>query len=37
MIHGVALITAKPGMRKHILQAFRPNVPAVHNKQGGKA
>jgi len=29
MIHVVAVITAKPGMREAILQHFRANVPAV--------
>ena len=34
MIHVVAVITAKPGMRETILQAFRANVPAVRAEQG---
>jgi len=34
MIHVVAVITAKPGMRDSILQAFRDNVPAVKAEQG---
>ncbi len=34
MIHVVAVITAKPGMRGQILQDFRANVPAVHAEQG---
>ena len=34
MIHVLAIITAKPGMRENILQAFRANVPAVHAEQG---
>lgn len=34
MIHVVAIITAKPGMRENILRAFRANVPAVHAEQG---
>jgi quinol monooxygenase YgiN len=34
MIHVVAVITAKPGMRESILQAFRANVPAVKAEQG---
>ena len=34
MIHVVAVITAKPGMRDAILQAFRANVPAVKAEQG---
>ena len=34
MIHVVAVITAKPGMREAILEAFRANMPAVHAEQG---
>lgn len=34
MIHVVAIITAKPGMRESILQAFRANMPAVHAEKG---
>jgi len=34
MIHVVAIITAKPGMRDLILAAFRANVPAVHAEKG---
>ncbi len=34
MIHVVAIITAKPGMRAQILEAFHPNMPAVHAEQG---
>jgi quinol monooxygenase YgiN len=34
MIHVVAIITAKPGMRDAILKEFRANVPAVHAEQG---
>jgi quinol monooxygenase YgiN len=34
MIHVVATITAKPGMREAILQAFRANMPAVHAEKG---
>lgn len=34
MIHVLALITAKPGMRDKILEAFRANMPAVHAEQG---
>ena len=29
MIHVLAIITAKPGMRDTILEAFRANMPAV--------
>lgn len=34
MIHVLAIITAKPGMRDQILEAFRANMPAVHAEQG---
>jgi len=34
MIHVVAIITAKPGMREAILKEFRANMPAVHAEQG---
>jgi quinol monooxygenase YgiN len=34
MIHVLAIITAKPGQRDKILEAFRANVPAVHAEQG---
>ena len=34
MIHVVAVITAKPGLRESILQHFRANVPAVRAEQG---
>ena len=34
MIHVVAVITAKPGQRGAILDAFRANVPAVLAEQG---
>ena len=34
MIHVVAVITAKPGMREQILQHFRANVPAVRAEKG---
>ncbi len=34
MIHVVAVITAKPGMRASVLQAFHANVPAVKAEQG---
>lgn len=34
MIHVVALITAKPGMREQVLEAFRANVPAVRAEDG---
>jgi quinol monooxygenase YgiN len=34
MIHVLAVITAKPGMRDRILEAFRANVPAVRAETG---
>lgn len=34
MIHVVAVITAKPGMRDEVLKAFRANVPAVLAEDG---
>ena len=34
MIHIIAIITAKPGQRETILEAFRANIPAVHAAEG---
>src|SRR6201987_1583764 len=34
MIHVVAIITAKSGMRETILKEFRGNMPAVHAERG---
>ena len=34
MIHVVAIITAKPGMRESVLDAFRANIPAVRAEDG---
>jgi len=34
VVHVIAVITAKPGQREKILQAFRGNVPNVHAEQG---
>ena len=34
MIHVLAIITAKPGQRDAVLQAFKANVPAVHAEGG---
>lgn len=34
MIHVIAVITAKPGQREAILEAFRANMPAVHAETG---
>jgi quinol monooxygenase YgiN len=34
MIHVLAIITAKPGMREAVLKEFRANMPAVRAEQG---
>ncbi|BBK36956.1 hypothetical protein STAQ_20340 [Allostella sp. ATCC 35155] len=34
MIHVLAVITAKSGMRDTILEHFRANMPAVHAEKG---
>lgn len=34
MIHVIAVITAKPGMRENILQHVRANLPAVRAEKG---
>ncbi len=34
MIHVVAILTAHPGKRDAVLEAFRENMPAVHAEQG---
>jgi quinol monooxygenase YgiN len=34
MIHVVAMITTKPGLREQVLEAFRANVPAVRAEDG---
>ena len=34
MIHVVAILTAKPGMRDAVLEAFRAVMPAVHAEPG---
>lgn len=34
MIHVLAIITAKPGQRAAVLEAFRANMPAVHAEDG---
>ena len=34
MIHVIAIITAKPGKRETILEAFRANMAAVHAEAG---
>jgi quinol monooxygenase YgiN len=34
MIHVLAVVTAKPGLRSAVLEAFRANVPNVHAEAG---
>ena len=34
MIHVIAVITAKPGQRESVLEAFRANMPAVRAEDG---
>jgi quinol monooxygenase YgiN len=34
MVHVLAVIKAKPGMRGQLLEAFNANVPAVHAEDG---
>lgn len=34
MLHVIAIITAKPGLREAILTEFRANMPAVRAEQG---
>ena len=34
MIHVIAIITAKPGLRENVLEAFRANIPAVRAEDG---
>jgi len=34
MLHVLAYITAKPGMRDTVLREFRANMPAVHAEEG---
>jgi len=34
MIHVLAVVTAKPGMRDTILKIFHANMPAVHAEKG---
>lgn len=34
MVHVIAVITAKPGLRETILQHFRANTPAVRAEDG---
>ena len=34
MVHVLAVIKTKPGMRAQVLEAFNENVPAVHAEDG---
>ena len=34
MVHVIAVVTAKPGRRGELLEAFLANVPAVHAEAG---
>ena len=34
MIHVVAIVTAQPGQRDAVLEAFRANMPHVHAEDG---
>ena len=34
MLHVLAYITTKPGMRETVLREFRANMPAVHAEEG---
>jgi quinol monooxygenase YgiN len=34
LIHVLAIITTKPGMRDKVLELFRANMPAVHAEDG---
>jgi quinol monooxygenase YgiN len=34
MLHVLAYITAKPGMRETVLREFQANMPAVHAEEG---
>lgn len=34
MVHVLAVITTKPGMRSKVLEAFNANVPDVHAEDG---
>jgi quinol monooxygenase YgiN len=34
LIHVIAIITAKPGLRDQVLELFHANMPAVHAEQG---
>jgi quinol monooxygenase YgiN len=34
LIHVLAIITTKPGLRDTVLEAFHANMPAVHAEEG---
>jgi quinol monooxygenase YgiN len=34
MVHVLAIITTRPGLRDTVLEAFRANMPAVHAEDG---
>ncbi len=34
MVHVVAILTTKPGLRADVLELFNANVPAVHAEDG---
>jgi len=34
MVHVIAVITTKPGLRADVLEVFNANVPAVHAEDG---
>ena len=34
MIHVLAIVTAQPGQREAVLEAFKANMPAVHAEEG---
>jgi len=34
VIHVIAIITTKPGLRDAVLKEFRANMPAVHAEEG---
>ncbi len=34
MVHVIAVITTKPGLRAEVLEAFNANVPLVHAEDG---
>ena len=34
IVHVIAVVTAKPGRRAELLEAFQANVPNVHAEEG---